>query len=72
MIPSASHPVWAGLITGEIDHKFGPASAGMLFFNLRRRHKSDPSSIKACVAEARAFFQKYERIMDNDIKQLFK
>jgi hypothetical protein len=72
MIPSESHPAWARLITGEIDHQFGPASAGMLFFNLRRRHKGDPSTLRACISEARAFFQKYERILENDVKQIFK
>lgn len=71
MVPNESHPAWAGLITGKIEHKFGPASAGMLFFNLRRKYKGDATSLKRCVTEARSFFVKYERILENDIKQLF-
>ncbi len=49
MIPSESHPSWAMLVKGEIDHKFGTASAGMLFFNLRLKYKKDPSSLKECI-----------------------
>lgn len=72
MVPSEAHPVWGKLVRGEIDHKFGPASAGMLFFNLRRKIKSDPNQIDSCISEARSFFVKYENILASDIKQLFK
>jgi hypothetical protein len=72
MIPSETHPSWAKLVKGEIDHKFGTASAGMLFFNLRLKYKRDPSAMKECVHDARTFFDKYQNILANDIKILFK
>ena len=71
MVPSGSHPAWAKLIKGEIDHQFKPASAGMLFFSLRRKFKQDPSTLGPCVQEARAFFEKYQRILEDDIKKIF-
>jgi hypothetical protein len=72
MVPSESHPTWAKLVKGEIDHKFGPASAGMLFFNLRLKYKKDPAALKGCIVEARSFFDKYQHILADDMKKLFK
>ena len=71
MVPSGSHPAWAKLVKGDIDHQFKPASAGMLFFSLRRKYKQDPSALSSCVQEARAFFEKYERILADDMKRIF-
>ena len=72
MIPSESHPTWARLVKGEINHNFAPASAGMLFFNLRLKYKKDSSSLNECIQEARRFFDKYQGILAEDIKKLFK
>jgi len=72
MVPSESHPTWARLVKGEIDHKFGTASAGMLFFNLRSKYRKDSSSLQECIREARTFFGKYEHIFADDINKLFK
>ncbi len=71
MIAKDSHPTWARLVKGEIDHKFSQASAGMLFFNLRLKYKRDPSSLHSCIHEAQTFFSKYENILAPDIKKLF-
>ncbi|MFZ0931058.1 MAG: hypothetical protein WAN11_20800 [Syntrophobacteraceae bacterium] len=72
MVPSVSHPTWAKLVKGEIDHKFGPASAGMLFFSLKSKYKKDSSSLQECIREARAFFEKYPNVFADDIQKLFK
>lgn len=72
MVPPESHPAWAKLVKGEIDHKFGPASAGMLLFNLRLKYKKNPSSLHDCVREAHTFFERYQNIFVNDMKILFK
>ncbi len=72
MVPSESHPTWAKLVKGEIDYKFGAASAGMLFFSLKSKFRKDSSSLQACIREARAFFDKYQNILADDMQKLFK
>jgi len=72
MIPPLTHPVWTKLIKGEIEHKFKAASASMLFFTLRQQYGRAPSSLPAQLVEAQRFFEKYERLLADDIKQLFR
>jgi len=72
MTPPLTHPVWTKLIKGEIEHKFKTASASMLFFNLRQQYGRNPQGMPTLVSEAQRFFEKYERVLADDIKQLFR
>ena len=73
MIPSKADPKWAALVKGEVNHRFSSAAASMLFFCLRTKMKSDNSAVtlQQCVDEAYAFFAKYERTLQQDIKAIF-
>lgn len=72
MVPAASHPTWAKLIRGEVDHQFTKAAASMLLFNLRLQHKESPAKLTQHVDEARKFFEKYENVLADDIRKLFR
>jgi hypothetical protein len=71
MIPQATHPAWAELIKGERRHEFALTSASLLFFNLQYAHQRDPSKLGERIDEARRFFEKYEKILAEDITRLF-
>ncbi|MFC1641632.1 hypothetical protein ACFL5O_02925 [Myxococcota bacterium] len=74
MIPDASHPTWRALVTGELEHRFATAGAGLLMARMRRSVATNPSSenIAACIQETRTFFVKYESILMPDIARLFE
>ena len=71
MIPALHHPSWEKLIKGEIKHKFTNAAASMLFFHLQAQYRRDPRKIEEQIAQARAFFTKYEKILADEIRVLF-
>jgi hypothetical protein len=71
MIPALSHPSWEKLIKGEIKHKFSNAAASMLFFHLQSQYKRDPSRLDDHIAQAHAFFVKYERVLADEIRAVF-
>jgi len=68
----SDHPSWKKLITGELKPKFANASASMLFFNLQMQHKRDPSKLREQIGEAQRFFQKYEKVLVEDIQIIFR
>jgi hypothetical protein len=72
VVPPASHPTWKRLIKGEADHRFGVASAGLLFFRLREQYKQTPAQLESLIKEARRFFERYEAILEQDIRVLFR
>jgi hypothetical protein len=74
MIPPKTDPRWVSLLKGDINHRFSSAAASMLFFCLRARLKVDGSAaaVQQSVEEARAFFLKYERTLEPDIRIIFK
>ena len=72
MTPPTNHPVWTKLIKGELEHKFAAAAASMLFFTLRRQYSRNPEALQAQVLEAHRFFEKFERVLADDINKLFR
>jgi hypothetical protein len=70
MIPGLHDPSWEKLIKGQIKHKFSNAAASMLFFHLQAQYKRDPSRLEDQIAQAHAFFAKYERILADEIRAL--
>lgn len=70
-LPPESHPTWAKLIDGTIQHEFSYAAAGMLLFNLNIQWRREPSRLPILIQQARAFFQKYQHLLVFDIQKLF-
>ncbi|MBN2352828.1 MAG: hypothetical protein JXD23_09700 [Spirochaetales bacterium] len=73
MIPVNDDPRWSKLLVGEIRHQFRSVPAGLMFSRLRRSLDTDPSAgnHQKCLGEAIAFFQKYEKILADDIAAIF-
>jgi hypothetical protein len=73
MIPSKSDGKWAKLVTGEISIKFKVLSAGLLMSRMQRETKATPDSltVRRCVDEVYAFFEKFEGILQEDIAKIF-
>jgi hypothetical protein len=70
-LPPESHPVWAGLIKGIVQHDFSYTAAGMLLFNLNLQWRREPARLPLLVEQARAFFQRYHHLLAGDIQKLF-
>jgi hypothetical protein len=69
--PTDGHPTWQKLIENPSLHEFRYAAAGMLIFNLNLQWKREPAKRPALVQQAQAFFRKYQRLLAEDIRQLF-
>jgi hypothetical protein len=59
------------LIKGSLRHDFAYAAAGVLVFNLNLQWKRDPSRLPQLIEQARAFFQRYQHLLGQDIARLF-
>jgi len=73
MVPISSDPRWRQILTGAAAPQFKSAGAGMLIGRLRRSLIADPAptNFYACVDQARAYFEKYERVMRDDLANVF-
>lgn len=73
MIPARTNGKWAKLVTGELSHNFNNVAAGLLLSRLRRemQAKPEPQTLQKCLDEEYAFFEKYERILSQDIATIF-
>ena len=73
MVPPNNHPKWVPLIEGRLDCKFSNAAASMLLFRLQSDVKKDasPSARLKAIDELHAFFTKYERMLEAEIKAIF-
>jgi hypothetical protein len=71
MLPTESHPAWAGLIKGTINHEWSYAAAGMLIFNLNLQWRRDPSRLPLLIDQVRSFFQRYNQLLSQDIAKIF-
>ena len=73
MLPPIEDQRWNKLLYGEIKHEFRSMSAGLMFTRLRRQLENDSSTAAflQCRQEAYAFFQKYEKILADDIAAIF-
>ena len=74
MVPLKTNDKWKSLVSGELDHNFKCVPAGLMLSRLKREAKKDNSSsnINILIDEAYNFFIKYESILTEDIKQIFK
>jgi len=73
MIPQKTDGRWVRLINGKLSHNFKLVPAGLMLSRLRRQFSSaiSPKNERECVDELYDFFQKYERILQEDIKAIF-
>lgn len=74
MVPYASDPRWKVVLQrNNTHHRFVSATAGMMFARLQRSLASDPSpeNLQTCIAQAHAFFTKYEIVMKDELYRLF-
>ncbi len=73
MIPPKTDPRWIPLLKGTTNYRFSSAAASMLFFCLRSKLKNDGSAaaMQQATDEAHAFFTKYERTLQPDIRAIF-
>ena len=73
MVPERNHPKWAALIQGRLQCKFSHTAAAMLLFRLQNEVRQDVSTDTLCraIEEMHAFFTKYERMLETEIKAIF-
>ena len=73
MVPPKNHPKWAALIQGRLDCKLNNAAASMLLFRLQSDVKAgvSPAATVRATDELHAFFVKYERMLEPEIKAIF-
>jgi hypothetical protein len=73
MIPAKTDRKWERLVTGELSHEFKTLAAGLMLSRLRRETKAnaDPGTMRRCVDEVYAFFEKYESVLRDDISEIF-
>ena len=72
MLPSANHPCWKKMVTGDMEIRSSNLSFNMLAFNLRLRYKNDPSpaNLAKLIGQAHDFFAKFEALLHSEIKLL--
>ncbi len=73
MLPQKTDEKWKLLVTGKIEHNFKCVPAGLMLSRVKRdilRDDSDGNIIKH-IEEAYVFFQRYESILQDDIKAIF-
>jgi hypothetical protein len=73
MIPAKTDPKWAKLVKGEIKHSFNNVPAGLMVSRLQRETvtAADQQTLRRCIDEVYAFFEKYEAILRADIATIF-
>jgi len=71
LLPADTHPTWANLIKGTIQHEWSYPAAGMLIFNLNLQWKRDPSRLPQLIEQVHRFFQRYQHLLSYDIARVF-
>ena len=73
MLPSKNDMKWKLLVSGKIDHNFKSVPAALMISRHKREISKDGSAenVLLHVNEAYDFFQKFEKILQDDIKAIF-
>jgi len=73
MIPMKGDERWIQLAKGEIKHEFKCLPAGLMVSRIHRKLERDasPPALQSYADEVHAFFEKYESILQDDIKRIF-
>jgi predicted transcriptional regulator with HTH domain len=74
MVPTKENPKWAELLKGNIQHKFTVAPAAMMVSKCERSVHRDPSpqNLEKNLVDLHAFFTKYEKLVSNDLVEIFR
>jgi argininosuccinate lyase len=74
MVPPKENPKWAELLKGQIQHKFAVAPAAMMVSKCERSVHRDPSpqNLEKNVGDLHAFFVKFEKLVSNDLVEIFR
>jgi len=73
MMPMKGDDRWTKLAKGEIKHEFKCLPAGLMVSRIRRKLERDssPAAMQSYANEIHSFFEKYESILQDDIKHIF-
>jgi hypothetical protein len=73
MVPPKTDKRWELLVTGKINHNFKSVPLGMMISRHKRECNKDSSTgnVNKIIDEAYNFFQKFEKILTDDIKAIF-
>jgi hypothetical protein len=73
MIPAATDPRWQQVLTGAVPFRPTMLASQLLVKRLLLRVQDDhsPATVAAATAELRSFFEKYERVAQDDLRQIF-
>jgi hypothetical protein len=74
MIVTKENPRWEELLTGKFKHQFRLASAAMMVSRCQRSVQGDPSpqTIKKNIDDLYAFFTKFEKVVYDDLNEIFQ
>ncbi|MBI5494519.1 MAG: hypothetical protein HY904_05785 [Deltaproteobacteria bacterium] len=74
MIPPKADERWSRLVRGDMRHQFRSVPAGLMVSRLNRSlaEAGGHSSMEQCVDQLYEFFQKYERLLKDDITVIFR
>jgi len=72
MVPPITDPCWKKMISGELQIRSSNLSFNMLAFNVRLRHKNDPSpaTLAKLINQTHDFMAKFEVLLQLEIKSL--
>ena len=72
MVPSTTDPCWKKMISGDVQIRSSNLSFNMLAFNVRLRHKNDPSpaNLAKLTGQVHDFVAKFETLLQSEIKSL--
>tara|TARA_Y100001960_G_scaffold333814_1_gene441183 strand:+ start:1169 stop:1435 length:267 start_codon:yes stop_codon:yes gene_type:complete len=71
MIPPASNPKWAQLVKGEVSFEYKFLALKIALTRFQHNVKFNNADVNSVVAELRAFFEKNEGMLADDIKTIF-
>ena len=73
MLAAKEDPKWEEILTGKIKPQFRLASAAMMVSRCQRQVSSDmsPQNIKKNIDDLYAFFEKFEHVISDDLKEIF-
>lgn len=73
MIPPKNHPKWASLIRGQTGLQFKVFAGNMMLSQCQRKlaYSDTPETLRSCIDEAHAFFSKYEKLYQDDLRTVF-
>lgn len=62
------------IIKGRADHKSSNLGLNLLISRLKRKYETDqtPEEMKNCVKEMNLFFEKYKKIVTEDVEKIKK